>query len=215
MHCYIIGALTQVPELPEPEEGSLLIAADAGYAVLARLGRRPDLTVGDFDSLGFIPSGPVVRHPVEKDDTDTLLAVREGLRRGCDRFYIYGGIGGRLDHTLANLQTLAFVRAHGAHAFLTGDGWTATLIDSETLCLPRTSPGTLSVFASGGAAHGVTLEGLHYTLDGAELEPSFPLGVSNDSLGEPVRIRVQSGRLLVLWETHVADARTALISGSQ
>ena len=82
MICTVVGALPE-PELVIPQ-GSFVIAADEGYALLASRGVVPDLTVGDFDSLGFVPqTTEIVRHPVRKDDTDMLLAVREGLRRGC------------------------------------------------------------------------------------------------------------------------------------
>ena len=208
MLCCIIGALASGAALDIPKD-AFVIAADAGYAALERSGRRPDLIVGDFDSLGFVPEGPVLRHPVEKDDTDMLLAVREGLRRGCRVLHLYGGVGGRLDHTVANLQTLAFARAHGAHAFLFGGGFVSTLLDSETLRLPHTAPGLLSVFAYGGEAHGVTLEGLHYTLHDASVTPEFPVGVSNACEGAPVCIRVRGGRLLVMWEEGVCAASDA------
>ena len=75
--------------------------------------------VGDFDSLGQVPEGEnIVRHPVMKDDTDMMLAVKLGLERGYTRFHIYGGMGGRTDHTIANIQTLAYIAGRGASAFL-------------------------------------------------------------------------------------------------
>ena len=190
-------------------ENALLIAADGGFARLKALGKRPDLTVGDFDSLGYIPEGPVLRHPVEKDDTDMLLAVREGLRRGCDTFLLYGGIGGRPDHTIANLQTLAFIRENGAHGVLCGSGYAATLIREEALTRPAAAAGTLSVFAYGGEACGVTLEGLYYPLTEGSLTPAFPIGVSNSFTGAPVRVCVRQGRLLVLWELAACAADRA------
>ncbi len=190
-------------------ENALLIAADGGFGTLKALGRRPDLTVGDFDSLGYVPEGPVIRHPPEKDDTDTLLAVREGLARGCDRFLLYGGVGGRLDHTLANLQTLAFIRERGAHGFLVGGGFTATLLRDEALTLPAVPGGILSVFAHGGDARGVTLEGLYYPLTDGTVSPAFPIGVSNAFTGAPVRIAVREGSLLVLWETAACGPEAA------
>ena len=198
--CCIFGAFPP-DEPPAIPDGAFVIAADGGYRTLRELGRKPDLSVGDFDSLGFTPEGPVVRHPVEKDDTDMLLAVREGLARGCTVFLLYGGVGGRLDHTIANLQTLLFLRRHGAHGFLIGGGMTATVITEEALRFPEPSPGTLSVFAFGGEARGVTLEGLYYPLSGYTLTTSFPLGVSNSFTGADALIRVENGSLLVLWDS--------------
>ena len=100
------------------DEVDLVIAADGGLRHTEQCGVRPTLILGDFDSLGYTPDRAEV-FPVEKDDTDTMLAVREGLARGCGEFYIYGGTGGvRLEPTLANLQTLAFLRRHGARGYL-------------------------------------------------------------------------------------------------
>ena len=109
--CCIFGA-GDYGAMPRPElDGRcFLIAADGGYGQLKQWGMSPHLAVGDFDSLGRVPEDvEVVRHPVRKDDTDMMLAVQEGLARGCGRFLIYGGLGGRLDHTLANLHILAFL----------------------------------------------------------------------------------------------------------
>ena len=108
--CYIFGALdTPIADF-KPQESDLIIAADGGYSTLTKLNIKPDLVVGDFDSLGSIPENEnVVKHPVKKDDTDTLLAVKIGLEKGYKTFIIYGAIGGRLDHTVATIQTAAFV----------------------------------------------------------------------------------------------------------
>ena len=92
--CYIIGAGECAPMDFDPGETDLLIAADGGYRAVCDAGMRPDLIVGDFDSLGGVPTdAPVIRCPVEKDDTDTMIAIKEGLARGYQRFQIYGGLG--------------------------------------------------------------------------------------------------------------------------
>ena len=139
MICTIVGAMPE-PDLFLPHN-TFLIAADKGLAQLHLRGAAPDLTVGDFDSLGFVPEGAaVVRHPIRKDDTDMLLAVREGLSRGYRRFLLYGGVGGRLDHTLANLQTLAYLRRHGARGYLYDQNFCYTVMENEELPLPQTVP---------------------------------------------------------------------------
>ena len=105
--CYIVGACPPGALCLAPGRPSLVIAADQGLRHLEAAGIAPDLIVGDFDSLGTVPQGAnVIRHPVEKDDTDMMLAVKTGLERGCRTFVLYGGLGGRLDHTYANFQTL-------------------------------------------------------------------------------------------------------------
>ena len=185
-----------------PCAGDLVIAADAGYRHLAKLGLSADLVVGDFDSLGYVPAGEhVEQHPVHKDDTDTMLAVRLGLERGCRRFCIYGGLGGeRFDHALANVQTLAFLTAAGAAGFLCGARETVTMLSGNTLRFLPGGRDTVSVFAYGGNAGGVTLRGLLYPLENALLTPDFPLGVSNAFTGEAASVFAASGRLLVCWQ---------------
>lgn len=187
--------------LLEPvRQDDYLIAADGGLRHLETLGLRPHSILGDFDSLGHVPEGATV-FPVEKDDTDAMLAVRQGLRLGYREFLLYGGMEGpRLDHTVANLQTLAFLADHGAVGFLTGEHQTAAVIRSGELRFPSTTPGTLSVFCLGPDAKGVDLVGLKYPLEGGSLTAGFPLGVSNQTLGGPATVRVAEGRLLVIWD---------------
>lgn len=195
--CYIICALPQNHRL-SPAPGDLVIAADGGYAHMG--GIKPDLVVGDFDSLGYVPNGEsVVRHPAEKDDTDTMLAARIGIERGYRTFLLLGGVGGRLDHTLANIQTLAFLRESGARAALIGENETITLIHNEALRFRAGLSGIISVFSYGAVAYGVYERGLAYALTDATLTDTNPLGVSNAFTGEPAEVRVRDGRLVVLF----------------
>ncbi len=195
--CYIICALPQNHSF-SPKPGDLVIAADGGYAHMG--GIKPDLVVGDFDSLGYVPDGEtVVRHPAEKDDTDTMLAARIGIKRGYRTFVLLGGVGGRLDHTLANIQTLAFLRENGARAALIGEGETITLIQNEALRFRAGLSGIISVFSYGAVAYGVYERGLAYALTDATLTDTNPLGVSNAFTGEPAEVRVREGRLVVLF----------------
>lgn len=196
--CHIVCALPQHHTL-RPAPGDFVIAADGGYAHLS--GVRADLVVGDFDSLGYIPEGEtVVRHPAEKDDTDTMLAARLGLERGYRAFLLHGGVGGRLDHTLANIQTLAFLGGSGARAALLGETETITLIQDETLRFRKGMRGIVSVFAYGERALGVYERGLAYALDNATLTDTSPIGVSNAFTGARAEVSVRQGRLLVYYE---------------
>lgn len=195
--CYIVCALPQRHPFA-PASGDLVIAADGGYAQLN--GIRPDLVVGDFDSLGYVPQGEeIVRHPTQKDDTDTMLAAKIGLARGYRAFVLLGGVGGRLDHTLANMQTLAFLRENGARAALLGEGETITLLHNESLRFRAGLSGTISVFSYGETAYGVYERGLAYSLNDATLLDTNPLGVSNAFTGESAEVSVREGRLLVLY----------------
>ncbi len=200
MACYIFGA-GSFYGLPRPiEKNDLVLAADGGWRVCQSLGLTPDLLLGDFDSLGEIPVfDHILRLPVEKDDTDMLRAVKEGLVRGEREFHLLGGMGGRRsDHTVANMQTLAYLAVHGARGWLYGDGERYTAIcGADSLTLEKRDAGILSVFCLGADARGVTIEGAQYELKNAALTAVFPLGVSNHFIGKTVRISLERGCLLI------------------
>jgi len=199
MTCYIVGAMPCRLDF-FPQKDDLVIAADRGYETLRSAGFTPDLVLGDFDSLGRIPEADGLSvFPCEKDDTDMLLACKAGLELGYRDFRLYGGMGGRLDHTLANIQTLAYLKSCGASAMLMGETENLTLLKEETLLLPPAAGKLLSVFAFGGEAV-VTLKGLHYPLEHGTLTPSFPLGVSNVRTDEPGSITVEKGQVLAVIE---------------
>lgn len=201
--CYIVGAMSLTPNLrPYPGPNDYVIAADRGFDSLLAYGVMPDLAVGDFDSLGHRPSHPnVIQLPEEKDDTDMVFAVRKGLELGYRRFILLGGVGGRLEHTLGNLQLLDWLAGHGAQGFLAGEKTVATCIrDGGSITFPSTMSGYLSVFCNSGTAEGVTLSNLKYPLDDSEFSGSFPLGVSNQFLDVPAQVSVRRGSLLLIWE---------------
>ena len=184
--------------LAEPVDGTV-IAADGGLRHTHALGLNPDVILGDFDSLGYVPEDSRV-FPVEKDDTDAMLAVRLGLQQGCGWFELYGALDGpRLDHTVANFQTLAYLATHGARGALIGRDYIATVLKGESISFPAEAAGILSLFCLGASAR-VTIEGLHYPLENGTLTPDFPLGVSNHFVGRPARITVHEGLVLALWD---------------
>lgn len=177
-----------------------VIAADGGLRHTQALGIVPQEILGDFDSLGYTPAGARV-FPVEKDDTDAMLAARRGLALGFREFWYYGSLDGpRLDHTLANYQTLQYLADHGAAGYLIGRDFLATVVKNGAVSFPAGGEGLISLFCLGADARGVDIEGLYYPLQGGTLTAGFPLGVSNYFTGAPVRISVASGSLLVLWE---------------
>lgn len=187
-----------------------VLAADGGLAHLQKLGIGPDVILGDFDSLGYVPEGAEV-HPVEKDDTDAMLALRRGLERGYRRFVIYGGMDGpRVDHTVANFQTLQYAADHGAFACLVGLEQNATVVKNGAIGFPETAAGTVSVFCMGAEARGVSIRGLKYSLEDGLLSPGFPLGVSNQFVGQKARIGVEQGSLLVIYDRANGLPETAL-----
>ncbi len=194
--CCIVGA---GPSELYTVNDAFIIAADAGIEKLNKAGIAPDLIIGDFDSLGTRPSGGNVRvFPVEKDDTDTMLALKEAILLGYDTVIISGGLGGELDHTIANLQSLLYASERGITVFLT-DGITTATVISDSIALGKDKSGRCSVFAFGGEARGVSISGLKYEAENVTLSPSFPLGVSNSFIGEEASISVESGRLLIIY----------------
>ena len=188
---------------PEPED--FVLCADGGWPLAVGCGVKPDLVIGDFDSAEAPDGLPVQIHPAMKDDTDTMLCLREGLRRGYGRFLLVGGMGGRLDHTLANLQSLCFAARRGA---------SAEMIDGRTHCRLLTGgarltlaprPGYLSLFSLSDVCRGLDIDGAAYELHGGRLTNAFPLGVSNAFREGAVTISLEEGMLLVMSESGPPD----------
>ncbi len=198
--CIVMGAGEFDTPIRKPDPGDLVIAADGGLTYLAQSGIRADIVVGDFDSLKGRPDHPnVIELPKEKDDTDLFFALKCGWKRGYREFHIYGGTGGRADHTLANLQSLLYLAKRGGQGFLYGGGVIYTCIENAEMAFDESLTGDISVFAWGGDAKGVTLNGLYYPLRDAHLMPDFPLGVSNSFTGKKSKVAVKEGALLIVY----------------
>lgn len=197
--CYVVGAGENFGLNFSPLPHDMVIAADAGLLYLEQAEIFADLVIGDFDSLKHIPQHPNVRKlEAEKDDTDMLAAVREGLKLGYERFHIYCGMGGRIDHTLANLQLLAFLSQSGKRGLLFDKTNVITAITDQTLAFREIASGVISIFSCTDKSTGVTLQGLKYPLNNAVLTNTFPLGVSNEFTGRESAVTVKDGTLLVV-----------------
>ena len=201
MSKFVIFCAAEFDGLLEPlGADDFLLAADGGLRHLEKLNLKPQGILGDFDSLGYIPTGALV-FPVEKDDTDAMLAARKGLELGYRDFLFYGALDGpRLDHTVANFQTLQFLADHGATGYLVGRDYLVTVVKNDTIAFDEKAEGILSLFCLGADARGVTIRGLHYELEDGTLTPGFPLGVSNHFTGKPATIEVKDGSLLAMWD---------------
>lgn len=188
-----------LPCLPVPEDAYIL-CADSGLRLAEKLHVTPDLVLGDFDSLGAAPEQyPVMIVPVEKDDTDTMLAARIALEKGYRDVRIFGAFGGRLDHTLANLQTLEFLHSAGAEGMLIGARDWAVMQGSGTArTYPKQAGWSLSVFAWSPQCTGVTLRGTKYPLENGTLTRDFPLGVSNSVTADCAEVICGEGLLLAV-----------------
>lgn len=198
--CYIVGSMKMGAEAFMPKEGDLVIAADGGYNNLKKNNIKPDILLGDFDSIGEVPQDEnIIRLPIEKNDTDTFYAVKLGLKKGYKKFVIYGGTGGRLDHTIANIQILAFLEGKKCTGYLIGNGTIITVIKDRKIMFSADHKGVISVFCYGGMASGVSLKGLKYPLLNYTMRNTVPLGVSNQFIGKDSSVEVRDGMLIVIW----------------
>lgn len=212
--CYIVGAGDSEGISITEQPDDLVIAADGGYTALLDTDVSPQLAVGDFDSLSYIPCDvDVVRHPPEKDDTDTMIAISSGLERGYSNFVIYGGLGGRLDHSMANIQCLCFLSRTGNRAWLWGEGRAVTTVTNGTISFPESCEGMFSVFSQGSDCTGVYEQGVKYELNDAKLTFDYPLGVSNEFIGEKAEISVKDGTLAVMWNCTAQELEKLIRDG--
>ena len=201
MRCFIFGALT-VNYMPiKPTENDYIIAADKGYEHIKKLGFPPNLIVGDFDSLGFVPQGEnVKRLNVKKDDTDTAHAAMLAFDKGYREFIFYGCTGGKLEHSIANVQLAKAIAEKGGKALFIGDNESFTVIKDSSIAFDERHNGRISVFSLSDVSEGVTEEGLLYSLNDATLYNDNPLGVSNEFIGIHSKISVKNGFLLIITE---------------
>lgn len=183
------------------QQDDFILCADGGYAHARKMGLLPDLLIGDFDSMR-IPEDAgceIDSYPPEKDDTDMLLALKSGLERGFRNFLILGGLGGRLDHTVANFTVLAYAAAHHAKAVLRDEKNAVILLRNAEMAIPPCPGFKMSVFPYGGSAHGVSLRGVKYPLKDYDMDPYCTLGVSNEILPSGAAVSVKRGTLLLLF----------------
>ena len=198
--CYIIGS-GEVYEKISPKEGDFVIAADGGYDALLKMGVRPDLLIGDLDSISAPPSGvETISFPVRKDKTDSHLAYLEGVARGYTSFHLSGVWGGREDHSLANLALALAASRAGHELLISGELSDMFVITEAEYEIEGETGRRFSVLAAGGVAMGVSISGAEYDVEGVTLTESFPLGVSNAMKEKVVKISVTVGSVLVIVE---------------
>jgi len=205
--CIVIGAGDLTLCEVSAEEGDFVIAVDGGLSYCGLLGLEPHLILGDFDSVSDreaeaiealerqIPNR-IIRLPREKDDTDMLAALKEGLARGYRQFRIYAGMGGRLDHTIANIQCLLYLKNHDATGYLMDGAGMILVIRNETVHFRKGLKGSyLSLFSMVEETRGVTIKGMKYPLKDAVVKNDFPIGISNEFLDTEAAVSVENGVL--------------------
>lgn len=205
--CHVIGAgeicKNDIAQLKNKSTNDLLIAADGGILPLLEGGILPDVLIGDFDSCDekklVLPTDiPIRRLNPIKDYTDMHTSIQHGLSQGFRRFFLYGATGGRIDHTIANIQLLSWLASMGCSARMYGTDNQFDVIRDSEIRFSSAKSGFLSVFSLTDESTGVYETGLKYQLENAVLKNTYPLGVSNEFIGEESCIRVGCGTLLVI-----------------
>ncbi len=204
--CYIFGSMPVTKLNHTIDDGDLVIAADGGLKNTEKFNIKPHYIVGDFDSLGYVPEGSnIIEHPVMKNETDTVLAVDVGFSEGYCEFIVYGCLGGRLDQTVASMQTALYVVEKGGNAVFVDEDTYATVIKNRLITFSSDCKGTISVFSYSDISKGVTEEGLLYSLTNEALTSAFPLGVSNEFTGKEATVSVEDGILNIIWQTETGS----------
>ncbi len=210
--CIIVGSGNLTPQIIKEKE-DFLIAADGGFITCEEQGVKVDVLLGDFDSLpdhrrSILEEWKRERKddllilPTVKDDTDMMAAVKLGLERGFRQFSLYGAFGTkRPEHFIANLQTLLYLKEHQAEGTLyTADGFVKALV-AESLDISSESKGFVSVLSAGDEAT-VSIRGMKYNIEETRITNGFPLGVSNETIGEEATIEVHSGSVFVIFSQY-------------
>lgn len=207
--CILIGAGDLTMGELSVANDDYVIAVDGGLSYCSILNVEPDLILGDFDSVSeqeklaveqlkqTVPE-KICQLPVCKDDTDMLVAIKKGLELGYTDFRIYAATGGRFDHTLANIQCLLYLKNHGAVGYLVDGMGMVLVLQNESVHFRKELEGTMSLFALTGEAKGVNIRGMKYPLENAVITNDFPIGISNEFIGEAAEVSVEDGELVCM-----------------
>ena len=176
-----------------------IIFCDSGLKHLAALQVEPSLIVGDFDSHEnpHLATETIVL-PCEKDDTDTVYAMKEAIRRGFDTFLLIGVVGGRLDHTLGNIAMLLYLDAHGCKGTIIDDYSEMEIVSSDPAYI-EDKYAFFSLLNITGCAKGIMIQNAKYPLDDGEITCEYQYGVSNEVIpGKTAIVSVREGKLLLI-----------------
>jgi len=224
--CYIITAYIEgnLSKIISPQKSDFIICADGGYEIAVSFSITPDLVIGDSDSQGqwdgssFLTTLPshktdepspypgsctaqsptdFIHFPREKDVSDTFLCVKHAVSLGFGEIIIVGGIGGRLDHTISNIQTLAHFSDCVKSISMTDENNFITIACNSQVTLQKKEDFTISLFSLSDKCSGVRTTGLYYPLENAELKNTYPLGLSNEFTDNEATIEVKNGKLLI------------------
>ncbi|MDE5764374.1 MAG: thiamine diphosphokinase [Ruminococcus sp.] len=191
---------TDFIDIDEIKSADLIICADRGYLYAQTLGIAPDIVMGDFDSYNGEISGEfeIYRSIPEKDDTDTLLAVRTAIERGCTEIRLYGALGARFDHSFANIQTLLYARRKSCAVTIIDSDNEITVQGAGERRYPYRENWYFSIFALTDTAVIGEFSGVKYPLKNYSMTTDYPIGVSNEIISDEAVLRVDSGIILVI-----------------
>lgn len=184
-----------------------IIACDSGLDNADRYGLKPDLVVGDFDSLSEDKFKKIetdeskinhIRYPKEKDDTDTMIAVKQALHMGYISIKMVCAYGGRMDHSMANIQTAHYAAVRGAVVEIIDTDSLSAVFANRSMEFNKRGGWYLSVFSLSDKSIGVSIRGTKYEIEDGELTSDFPLGVSNEFAKEKAAVSVKDGCLMVI-----------------
>lgn len=198
--CYIIGAGDCSKLDFKKEKQDYVIAADGGYKHLLSANIVPDILIGDFDSLKTVPQDiEIIKLNPVKDLTDMNFATEFGIEKGYAEFVLFGALGGRIDHSLANIQLLAQLSKKGMKASIRDGNAVITAVTNGKVTFDSSFKGYVSVFAHSDVCENVNIKGLKYSLKNAALKNSFSLGVSNEFIGTNSEIEIGSGTAIIVY----------------
>lgn len=199
--CIVIGSMPVDFDLKSIiRSDDFIYCADGGYVHAESQDIEPDIIIGDFDSSSYPAqtSAKVVKLPCEKDDTDTYYIARQIVTEGYTHAVFCGVTGGRLDHTIANIQMLKFLEQNGVDAVIVDKTTTINVIANRSVTLQPQNDRYFSVFSLDNECTGVSEKGGKYRISDVKITNDFPIGVSNEFKGEAVEISVKNGTLLII-----------------
>ena len=184
------------------DESDFVIACDSGIENCNALGIKPDLIIGDFDSHKKPDTDiETITLPVVKDDTDTMFAAKEAVKRGFDEIVLLGAVGDRIDHTLANVYILSYLNNNSAKGMIVDDYSEMLLIGEHGENIGQISDDYkyFSLICLEGEVEGVTIKNAKYTLDNGVITPNHQYATSNEVLpGKVAEVTIKKGRALLV-----------------
>jgi len=203
---YIEGSLADITEGFEPD---YILCADGGFDHAKTAGIKPDLLIGDMDSLTAAddPEIEKIIYPSEKDDTDTGICLQTALDMGYRNILIAGGLGGRLDHTISNIELITGKIGQADSITIRDRYNSCTVIKNSSITIKKGTSKYISVFSMTEKSSDVTEKGFKYPLDNVILPFGSTLGTSNEIVSDEATISVGDGILLIIFSDEAKGGR--------